>query len=90
MGHAVGDLACELFPGGTEIEFNPKDFSGMAAKTKQLIEEGGNVIYEATFRESGVFAMADKEVYFIPYQQVLSAIIVFFPSIHPYAFDLSD
>ncbi len=59
MGHTVGDLACELFPGGTEIEFNHEDFSGMAAKTKQLVEGGTEVIYEATFREQGVFAMAD-------------------------------
>ncbi len=32
LGHDVGALACELFPGGVEIEFNLKDFSGMAAK----------------------------------------------------------
>jgi len=59
LGHNVGALACELFPGGVEIEFNLKDFSGMAAKTRRLIDQGENVIYEATFRENGVFAMAD-------------------------------
>ena len=59
LGHNVGALACELFPGGVEIEFNFKDFSGMAAKTRRLIDQGENVIYEATFREKGVFAMAD-------------------------------
>ena len=59
LGHDVGALACELFPGGVEIEFNLKDFSGMAAKTRRLIDQGENVIYEATFRGKGVFAMAD-------------------------------
>ena len=59
MGHTVGELACELFPHGTAIEFNHDDFSGMPAKTKQLIDEGAEIIYEATFREKGVFVMAD-------------------------------
>ena len=59
LGHTVGGLACDLFPGGVEIEFDYKDFPGMVAKTKQLIKQGTNVIYEATFSENGVFAMAD-------------------------------
>ena len=58
-GHTVGELACHLFPGGVEIEFNAKDFDGMVRKTKALIEEGVEVIYEATFKEKGIFAMAD-------------------------------
>ena len=58
-GHIVGELACQLFPGGTEIKFNPKDFDGMVTETKKLIEDGVTVIYEATFKERGVFAMAD-------------------------------
>ncbi len=59
VGHTVGKLACELFPGGVEIEFDREDFIGMAARTRQLIDEAADVIYEATFREKGVFAMAD-------------------------------
>ena len=58
-GYAVGDIAKKLFPNGVEIEFNAKDFDGMANKTSQLIDEGTEVIYEATFNEKNVFAMAD-------------------------------
>ena len=58
-GNTVGELACELFPGGKEIKFDSKDFDGMIRKTTKLIEEGSRVIYEATFKENGVFAMAD-------------------------------
>lgn len=58
-GNTVGDLACQLFPGGIEIEFNPKDFEGMIQQTAELIKQGVEVIYEATFKENGIFAMAD-------------------------------
>ncbi len=58
-GHTVGELACQLFPGGVEIEFNSKDFDSMVLKTQKLIESGIEVIYEATFKEKGIFAMAD-------------------------------
>lgn len=58
-GHTVGSLACQLFPGGIEIEFDSKNFDGMMAQTRQLISEGVEVIYEATFKENGIFAMAD-------------------------------
>ncbi len=58
-GGSVGELAKELFPDGEEVEFNPDDFSNMAEKTKELIASDTKVIYEATFREKGIFAMAD-------------------------------
>jgi hypothetical protein len=58
-GYQVGDLAKELFPDGVEIEFDPDNFGGMIAKTKELISGGAKVIYEATFKEDGIFAMAD-------------------------------
>jgi hypothetical protein len=58
-GHTVGALACQLFPGGVEIEFDSNDFDGMVRKTQELIESGAEVIYEATFKEKGIFAMAD-------------------------------
>ena len=31
----------------------------MIDKTKELIQSGCEVIYEATFKENGIFAMAD-------------------------------
>lgn len=58
-GYDVGELAKELFPNGVEIEFDSNDFNGMIEKTKELIANGMEVIYEATFKEDGIFAMAD-------------------------------
>ena len=59
VGHQVGDLAKQLFPNGVEIEFDAQNFPTMITKTKQLIVDGIEVIYEATFSENGVFAMVD-------------------------------
>ena len=58
-GYQVGDLAKELFPNGVEIEFDSSNFDGMVQKTKELIANGCEVIYEATFKENGIFAMVD-------------------------------
>ena len=58
-GHNVGEKAKELFPNGVEIEFDVNNFNGMIAKTKQLIEDGTEVIYEATFNAHGIFVMVD-------------------------------
>ena len=58
-GYQVGDLAKELFPNGVEIEFDSQNFDGMIQKTKELIADGVEVIYEAAFKENGIFAMAD-------------------------------
>lgn len=58
-GNKVGDLAKQLFPDGIEIEFNSDDFNEMMSKTKELIFNGTKIIYEATFNEDGIFAMAD-------------------------------
>lgn len=59
IGDTVGDYAKNLFPGGSEIAFNANDFNGMIKKTKELLSQDTNTIYEATFKERGVFAMAD-------------------------------
>lgn len=59
-GHQVGDLAKELFPNGSEIEFDSSNFLDMIEKTKEFIDNSNtNIIYEATFNERGIFAMAD-------------------------------
>lgn len=58
-GNDVGELAKQLFPNGQEIKFDANNFDGMIAKTKELIKSGCEVIYEATFNENGIFAMAD-------------------------------
>ena len=58
-GTSIGELAQALFPGGVVVAFTQDDFNAMLAKTKKLIAEGTEVIYEATFSEKGVFARAD-------------------------------
>ena len=51
-GNEVGELACQLFPGGVEVDFNSKDFDGMLNTTKKLIDDGVKNIYEASFNAS--------------------------------------
>ena len=58
-GHRVGKLAQDLFPGGVEIEHDPQNFDGMMGQTRALIDQGANVIYEATFKSHNVLIMAD-------------------------------
>ena len=58
-GDRVGEFAKGLFPDGVEIAFDSSDFDGMVAKTKALIESGTEVIYEAAFKEKGIFVMVD-------------------------------
>jgi hypothetical protein len=58
-GYDVGELAKQLFLNGVEIEFDSSNFDGMITKTKELMDNGCEVIYEATFKENGIFAMAD-------------------------------
>ena len=58
-GNEVGELACELFPNGVSIEFNPNDYDGMIDTTKQLINDGVQNIYEASFNYCGIFVAVD-------------------------------
>lgn len=57
-GTSVGELACELFSGGERIEYTG-DFGSQIARTKELIERGTKVIYEATFCFDGILVMVD-------------------------------
>ena len=59
-GHEVGELATQLYPGGKKIEYDPRNnFSKMLEKTSQLIADGEDTIYEATFSAKGALAMVD-------------------------------
>ena len=58
-GNKVGDLACELFPGGKEIPYEGSSFDEKIALTKKWLDEGINNIYEATFKADNVFIMVD-------------------------------
>ena len=44
-GQDVGELAKKLFPNGVEIKFDANNFEAMVSKTKELIEDGTEVIY---------------------------------------------
>jgi len=57
-GHAVGELACELFPDGVEVEFT-REYAQMVETTARLLEEGVQNIYEATFMHDGILVMVD-------------------------------
>ena len=62
-GHQVGELAQQLFPGG--IDCTPtKRFKYLESveKTQRLINEGQEVIYEATFQAERVLVMMDMLV----------------------------
>jgi len=62
-GSEVGDLAQQLFPGGTEIPFNIKDVPGMVLKTNELIKNGDISIYEASFTFNEIFVAVDILTY---------------------------
>ncbi|MEJ2500314.1 MAG: DUF2779 domain-containing protein [Campylobacterales bacterium] len=58
-GNVVGDLACDLFPGGREVDYDASDFAGMAETTKRWLDEGLEHVYEATFIYEGIVVMVD-------------------------------
>ena len=62
IGHQVGEIAMNLFPGGKLIEFDAQDsnnISNMIRKTRELINSDVKVIYEAAFGLDGLLAIAD-------------------------------
>ena len=59
MGREVGILARQLFPGGTEVPFSGFSFSEQVSKTRELIEQGVDIIYEASFAFDDIFIKAD-------------------------------
>ena len=58
VGEDVGVLACELFPNGARIHFCD-GISYNAKRTKELLDSGTSVIYEATFIYEGIVVMVD-------------------------------
>jgi len=57
-GQKVGKLAQGLFPGGVVVEFE-RDKGKMLKKTTELLEQGAETIYEATFSFDNIFVMVD-------------------------------
>lgn len=59
-GNSVGVLARKVFPGGVDATSGKKNDNILAVeKTKQLIESGAEVIYEAAFQNNQVLAILD-------------------------------
>jgi len=58
-GTAVGILAQQLFPGGTEVPFAGLTVAEQVARTAELLAVGAEVIYEASFAFDGIFVKVD-------------------------------
>lgn len=58
-GTEVGILAQQLFPGGVEVPYGGLSFGEQLTRTKQLIDSGAEVIYEASFSFSAIFVKVD-------------------------------
>lgn len=59
-GHKVGDMAQHLFPGGIDVSpKSPSQYQKSAVRTGELIEQGQEIIYEATFQFNKVLVMLD-------------------------------
>lgn len=59
MGTEVGVLAQKLFPDGSRLSFEDDGVKEMLRRTAELIKDGAETIYEATFRHDGVLVMVD-------------------------------
>lgn len=59
LGTEVGILAQQLFPGGIEVPYEGLSFPEQLLRTRQLIESGADVIYEASFSFSAIFVKVD-------------------------------
>lgn len=58
-GHDVGAFAQQLFPGGKDVSALTSNAGQALELTKQLLDEGATVLYEATFVYQGVLVMLD-------------------------------
>jgi len=58
-GDEVGELACNLFPGGKEVPFESTTMDEKIQLTRKWIEEGVENIYEATFCDGDALVMVD-------------------------------
>ncbi len=59
-GHAIGEMAQRLFPGGINATpSNTMDYANWVSTTQRLIQQGTEVIYEAAFQSNQVLAILD-------------------------------
>ena len=59
QGNRVGEEARKFFPGGILVDNKPWDFFGSLKKTRELLAQKTEVIYEAAFEFKGCYARAD-------------------------------
>ncbi len=60
MGHQIGALAQERFPGGVNAEpDNKRDFQLWIESTRKFIVKGEGIVYEAAFSSNGSFCALD-------------------------------
>jgi hypothetical protein len=59
QGHAVGELARQLFPGGTLVEEDYTQADKALDTTQCLLGDGAACLYEGAFRYDGVFVRPD-------------------------------
>lgn len=59
-GNLIGELARQLFPGGVDASPpDPYSYHLSVAKTKEYIDQGQHIIYEAAFQYEGVLCALD-------------------------------
>ncbi len=58
-GTSVGILAQKLFPGGIVATEDPRKSAAAASKTKNLVDSGAPVIYEAAFEFNDILVISD-------------------------------
>jgi hypothetical protein len=59
QGNKVGEVARTYYPGGILVDNKPWDFGGSLKRTRELLKEGTEFIYEAAFEYKGCYARAD-------------------------------
>jgi hypothetical protein len=59
QGYRVGEEARRRFPGGVLVDNKPWDFIGSLKRTRELLAEKTEIIYEAAFEYKGCYARAD-------------------------------
>lgn len=58
-GREIGRYARECFPGGQDASSEPFDPGDSLRRTRELMDDGEQVIYEAAFSYNGLFASVD-------------------------------
>ncbi len=58
-GTRVGEIARRYVPGGILVDVTHDAYMERLARTRQVLDEGAPVVYEASFRAAGVFVAVD-------------------------------